>query len=666
MPPPHGVPSPNRADLPSVTSCLCRTLVSLVLAGVTAMLPGPLAHAGQQPSASPPGRVFIFRNAIRDVEQFRGFAQQAARLKRYGEVQVDVGVLADKSWYELPPGGSPWHEFGTYNAATFKFFPHPKIAPHLPADWVAANRRLLLAKAAILREYGLKASFSSNDTHYLPESFFREYPHLRGPRVDHPRRTRREEFSYCVDHPETLEMIEWMTAELIRHVPEIRTIQAQNNDSGAGLCWAVGQYSGPNGPAFCKHRTTGERLRMLLETMQRGAASAGGDLTIRLSGTFPQKEENEFLPLLPPNTFLSRPWPLRRPPEGDPNIAWTGTMIHDAYPVLGLVDPLAIMAALEKTAPAQSADSAPWTIVISTSQPWYHRGTEPLAAVEKLVDVIEAFYGGPAGDAEARTKLLRRLATRWGGEKNADALHAAFTQLNEAIVLKQQGVPGFVSRFEGFGAVSSRFLTRPLLIKPDLLPQEDEAYFLPHIFNLYEDDARQDYAMFYGAKMKGPPTRDHPPLLKAFELAWGAARTFESTQGVREAAWFLQLALSLRMWVSEVRSINNFYFAQELRDRNAEKLNGPPRRPPRSGGTADPESWAWHEIQREEFDNTMALLGLLKNGGLDLIARAADARHEDTFLLGPDVIGAVQKKADLIRRHWRDADAYLIPGSKPP
>jgi hypothetical protein len=174
------------------------------LAGLLAACAVMAAAAGE--------KTFILKSSTRDLNEFRAFVKIASRLKPYGNVQVDIGVLADKSWYEIPKGGSPWHEYTTDHGTMYKFYPHPRIAPFLPADWVEKNRQLLLAKARILREAGLDAAFSSNDTHFLPEAFFRRYPHLRGPRVDHPRRSRQEEFSWCVDQPETLEMIEWMAA----------------------------------------------------------------------------------------------------------------------------------------------------------------------------------------------------------------------------------------------------------------------------------------------------------------------------------------------------------------------------------------------------------------------------------------------------------------------
>jgi hypothetical protein len=105
------------------------------------------------------GRTFVFHNAIRDVEEFRAYARVAARLKPYGAVQVDLGVLAEKSPFHETGLRSPWHDYGAYMATMWAFYPHPKLAPYVPAAWVTKNRELLLAKVAILKELGLRRSF---------------------------------------------------------------------------------------------------------------------------------------------------------------------------------------------------------------------------------------------------------------------------------------------------------------------------------------------------------------------------------------------------------------------------------------------------------------------------------------------------------------------------
>ena len=129
-------------------------------------------------------KVFVIHAPIRDLAEFRKLAEQAARLKPYGKVEINISTLADKGFHDIPEGGSPWHEYASNNPTPYKFFPDPKIAPFIPAEFVKKNRQLLLDKAEILREYGLGAAFWCYEPNFLPEEFFEVYPHMRGPRVD--------------------------------------------------------------------------------------------------------------------------------------------------------------------------------------------------------------------------------------------------------------------------------------------------------------------------------------------------------------------------------------------------------------------------------------------------------------------------------------------------
>ena len=106
--------------------------------------------------------------------------------------------------------------------------------------------------------------------------------------------------------------------------------------------------------------------------------------------------------------------------------------------------------------------------------------------------------------------------------------------------------------------------------------------------------------------------------------------------------------------------MNNFYFGQLIRDRSAAAIAKGPRTPSKQfNWTGDSDYLEWNKIQRDEFDNTNELIALLQNGGLDLIARAGAKRYEDTFLLGPDLIGALHEKTRLMQREWLDVDKYL-------
>jgi len=123
--------------------------------------------------------------------------------------------------------------------------------------------------------------------------------------------------------------------------------------------------------------------------------------------------------------------------------------------------------------------------------------------------------------------------------------------------------------------------------------------------------------------------------------------------------------MSLGMWASEVRSMHNFYCAQMLRDRNREALAGQPRIPSKlATWDGERDFIEWTEIQRNEFDNANELIALLETGGLPYLGHAARPEDEDTFLLGPDVVDALNRKTRIMRAHWLDAQKYLASPMK--
>jgi hypothetical protein len=606
-----------------------------------------------------PERNIILTNSTRDLAEFRAFAKAACRMKQYGRVQIDIGVLASKAAFEVPPGGNEWHQYAAMNANLSKFFPHPKIAPFLPADWVRKNRELLLAKAGILREYKLDAAMSSNDTHYLPEAFFERYPHLRGPRVDHPRRSRREEFTYCVDLAETREMIEWMTAEARRQIPELKTILIHTNDSGTGLCWADNQYSGSNGPEQCRTRGVGLRVRDLAEAIHRGAAKAGGDIDIRIGGQFSVRELDEIGRHLPSRTFLSGRDPLVVGGHGssdrDPTAMGVGTMVLDTYPVLGLINPLAVFEAMERFPEPEIR-----TLVLGTSLPWYYRGDERLETVNLLMDVVEAAIDSPARGPMARFRKLSALAAAWAGEANADRLFEALYLIDEAARVQKQ-----IGRYNAlYSATSARMINRPLLLRPESLTAAEESYFLPFIFNQSEAEARKDYVDIHGGRTR-EGSADAANFQRFSAAALQAASLLETIRNAPRQKMLDQLALSLRMWVSIIGSVRNFVAGQRIRDAHKQELGAPPLSTFKYASAAgDPDYFSWYQVQRRELDNTDELIRLLNGGGLEYFAHAAKPEQEDTFLFGPNLVQTLVEKRRIMRSQWLDAQSYLAPPHK--
>ena len=176
--------------------------------------------------------IFVVHSSFRDIESFKDFSEQIARLKPFGRIDMNINTTAEKADFEMPEGGSPWHEYAAYDRSLSKFFPDEKMAPFIPEELVTKNRQLLLSKVKTIRGLGLDAGFRSNEPHFLTEAFFESYPHLRGPRVDHPRRGLQKEFAPCIHEEETEEMYQNMANTLLENVPEIHTVHFNMNDAG--------------------------------------------------------------------------------------------------------------------------------------------------------------------------------------------------------------------------------------------------------------------------------------------------------------------------------------------------------------------------------------------------------------------------------------------------
>jgi hypothetical protein len=635
---------------------VCFLLIALALN--SAIQGGIVAAAGGESrgnATAAAGKTFVFHNSIRDLEEFRAYAQIAARLKPYGNVQVDLGVLAERNPVHTPSVRSPWHEYGAYMATEWAFFPPPKLAPYLPAEWVAKNRELLLAKVAILKELQLDAVFSGTNTQILPESFFQQYPHLRGPRVDNPVRSGQAAFSWCVDQPETLKMIEGMTAELKRRAPMIQTIEAWNNDSGSGICWLKALYPGPNGPDFCRARDSGERVRGLIEAMDRGARKGGGPIKILEAGNFAGEDAARIKPLLPAYVELR---PGGTSPATEESRIVIKTRIGEAYPVRGIIDLATLLETLERLPDPEFRE-----VDINTCQSWYFRADESIPVVVRLVDLVEDSLRSPARGLFNREQKAHTLAARWGGAQNADRVMEAFNLVQESFRIYARGNYRDVVLPQDYAyPVTNRLLTRPLVIKPELLTREEESYFLPYVFSVDEQDARLDYNTAMGDRRVGPGEYRSFMFQSIHGSALEAAQRFEqAASDAPQAAWFRQLALSLRLWASAVRSTNNFYFAQMIRDRHKEDLAAPPRILVARKGVNDPDLLLWNEIQRDELDNTSELINLLGNGGLELFAHARNPQDEDTFLYGPNLLDQMREKVAIMQEHWLDGQRYLTP-----
>ncbi|HBH85761.1 MAG: hypothetical protein A2X05_14485 [Bacteroidetes bacterium GWE2_41_25] len=591
-------------------------------------------------------KVLVIHAPIRDLTEFRELARQAARLKPFGRVEVNISTLADKGFYEIPAGNNFWYEYASYNPTPYKFFPDHQITPFIPAEFVRKNRELLLAKAKILREFGLEAAFWCYEPNFIPEAFFEAYPQLRGPRVDHPRRGNQPAFAPCIDLKETQEMYSNMVAELLKNVPGIHTFFFKTNDSGSGICWSDWQYTGPNGPTQCKNNSMGERVASLMNSFKSGAAKAGKEISIYLTGSmFSDEEKKDIYQHLPEYCYFQS-----NTDDIDVyEVQAIGSEIIANYPVRGLFDPIEILRSINALGKSEAN-----TVFISFRS-LYDRGYDLPSVVDKLTSMLVKYMNTPVPEGQiAELQQLRLLCAEWAGEHAADRLYDAFMALEEANNYKSTAAGGVSGIYWG---VSARHITRPLVIAPQLLTKDEEAYFLPHVFNASETEGRMDYTDIHGAHRTveaGAISKYVSMVNKAIMLMERLPETAPENNFIRN------MAKALRIHCSIMRSCGNFGEAQAIRDRNAEKLSNPPHRPDKAPTwEGDPDLQVFNTIMRDELDNTQQLITLLQDGGMDLICHATDPRYEDTFLLGPDLIEQLKLKRKIMLNHWTDIEGYM-------
>ncbi len=587
-------------------------------------------------------RVFVINAPVRDINEFKNLVIQAARLKPYGKVEVNISALADKGFHEIPEGNNFWYEYASYNPTLFKFFPDKKIEPFIPAEFVKKNREFLLARVKILRENGLGAAFWCNEPNFLPDGFFEAYPHLRGPRVDHPRRGNHPAFSLCMDLEESRKMVSGMIDELIRNVPEINTFIFKTNDAGSGICWSDWQYSGPNGPSHCRETTMGKRVAAIMNLYNDAAARAGKKISVYLTESmFSDEEMKDILNNLPENCYAQGT-------ESD-NSVTLGTGVSGFYPIRGLFDPVELMNRINQIKAKNTKT------VFMSFRSYYDRCHEIMPVIEKVIDFLIQNLQTPVYEGEiAELQKINDLCIQWAGESNAKKLFDALMILEDAKKFKNWAVGNITGIYWG---VSARHINRPLVISPQLLTKEEEAFFLPYVFNPSIEEARMDYTDIHGSHIIIQPAT----VKRYVSMISNAAGLMESIdKKAPESSLITNMTKALQIYGSIMRSAGNFAEAQAIRDRNAEKLSLPPHRSDKTPTwDGDPDLLAFNAVMRDELDNTQELIQLLQSGGMDLICHARDPKYEDTFVLGPDLIGQLKLKMKVMLRHWTDIEKYM-------
>ncbi len=586
---------------------------------------------------------------VRDLDTFAKFVKVLGGLSELFDISVEVGTLTRKHGEELTDPGDSYLDYSVNTPSIFKFVVPGRLRPYLDTAFAEENLALMDAKVEVLKEVAFKAAFFGNEPVYQRERVYEAFPNWRGPRIDHPRRSRNPVWSPCLLQPEVQEVYREAVAELCRRIGIIDTFLFKTNDAGSGFCYAPILYNRPNGPRWCRPAGTPPHVAAFHRVVVEGAREAGCQVETFMTNVRPAESAELCRPLLLEEAHL-----LPESAQGG-----TGRLagnLSSTYPLRHMADPLGFLGQLERI-----KSQRPQTVLFSLATE-YQKAHVELPTLELLVRLIQAFHQKPTNAVQDRLALLEEVARELYGPESTEAMVQAWYELHEYFRLRS--VRPRPHHCIMYGDLSARWLTRPLVAFPEELTDEERSFWVPHVFSGFADEARLNILDIHGGRAGDVvgPSRD-----AGLRNAWfgtvdsslgRAGRAFEAVveKGVESAQLTVRAIAITRCLYRSARHALEFGLLLE-------------RSQPREGmwelgerHAGDPERTQVYQIVRDELDNALELIALVEEEGTDhVLITAEKPLGEDTFILGPDLVEQLRKKRRIMLAHWRDFDRIYLP-----
>jgi len=589
-------------------------------------------------------RLLILCSAY-DPDAFAQVARWAAEFAEHYDVRVDVSEMARKNPEAVKDPGDSYQEFSAYYPSLFDFSLHEKMAPFRDRGFVQSNVEAMETKVAVLQEVGLRPAFCGREPACVREDVFRRYPHWRGPRIDHPRRSRNPLFSLCLHQPE-VQALYHETVEALTRRFGIDTFYWLTNDCAAGFCWYEGLYCGPNGPQACKAQGDLSAVNAFQEAVLGGSRAGGAEAPVSYIATGnPGPCDRERMPK---GTYH---WP-------DPRVATVqGLYFHTTDPVRYLWNPLDVVNSV-RAARRHGAE-----IVTCPLPGLYRRGIMDLPSVRRVFDLWQRVLQTDA-PLERLTDQLNFLADELAPEfgREAAALVAEACLQLRAVFNAMQYRPWkvWVDPLPFYGSISMRWLTRPLVAFPEEISAEDEALFLPHIFSSYDDAIKRTHLLDVLGWQMADPDGDYHQYSRYFERLDADLGTAQATlQQARQAAegeaaeYLGRMVKALSywrcLWKNCRLTIELAVLRAPCRRIEPAEMLCPRREQTRRLSRYQQEIY---RVLREEVDNVNEMRRLLADDREGILVRAETADREDPFLLGPDLDRQLARKVEIMMEHW--------------
>lgn len=574
---------------------------------------------------------------MQNPEDMEEFERAVVRAKSIGATHVIVSRLTRSRWMWEMDKSDPYSNWLMAHSPLFKLVCPPQLREFLPVDYIDQCFALLCKRCEVLKRYGMKGALFSNEPFWLPEPVFRAHPDWRGARIDHPRRARKPYYSPCVDNPEVLSLYEYAMEELCRKTG-IDFFLFKSNDAGGGLCWSNGTYVGPNGPEHCKDRSMSTRACSFVEALARGARKGGVDPMIHFNTNIGFKLEEigvnvAWHELKEPNLIIND-----RDKDGEMPIA-SGEL--DNHPTLKGIPHIIQMARFLDG--ALKAGKRALVVDITSTD------------LDEKLEYLRSALQTPCGSISSRLHMLCSVAEKLVGKASADKLVEAWQRIYEGeLHFSHSGLDILM-----YGCIHQRWINRPFVLFPQELTPQERDYYRPFQFQALDEDHANDLLD-----------------MQNIECVRGFSASFLLSETVKKASASFRAAISLLAEISQdaqqplqqklallIRRLE-VYICLMTTCVNASKFQtlvddidyeATPALDCRWPTRNDPRIEEYQNITRSEIDNAYRLADLIEGHEKELLQIAAPGQ-EDIFVLSPDIVSQIRKKAEIMLDHQLDGN----------
>src|ERR1039458_8010744 len=108
----------------------------------------------------------------RSDSDLEAFERNAARAKQLGATHIVITEDLPPALWEMDVPGDPYPAWYMYHPGLLKVFPPAALEKYIDRDYAEKVAALFQARCEVLRRLGLKAAYTANEPHVLPEAFF--------------------------------------------------------------------------------------------------------------------------------------------------------------------------------------------------------------------------------------------------------------------------------------------------------------------------------------------------------------------------------------------------------------------------------------------------------------------------------------------------------------